>query len=84
MSFLKGFLSLFDWMFPSKTYQEISDEVDEKMTNLYNDMGWGKYNNPLKYPYSSTENPCSVSYSHNLARDINRAIELQKDKYETN
>ena len=47
MSFLKGFLSLFDWMFPPKTYQELSDDLDNKMQDLYNEMGWGKYNNPL-------------------------------------
>jgi len=79
MSFLKGFLSLFDWMFPSKSYQELSDDIDAQMQDLYDRNGWGKYNNPLKYPYQSVENPCSVSYSHNLATDISRAIELQKE-----
>ena len=49
------------------------------MQDLYDRNGWGKYNNPLKYPYQSVENPCSVSYSHNLAADISRAIELQKE-----
>jgi len=48
MSFLKGFISLFDWMFPPKNYQELSDELDNKMQNLYDKMNWGKYNNPIK------------------------------------
>jgi len=75
MSFIKGFTSLFDWMFPPKTYQELTEELDEKMQDLYDKNGWGKYHNPLKYPYPYTDNPCSVSYGHNLAADITRAIE---------
>ena len=47
MSLLKGFTSLFDWMFPPKTYQELSDNLDEKMQDLYDRNGWGKYYNPL-------------------------------------
>jgi hypothetical protein len=47
MSFLKGFFSLFDWMFPSKSYQELSDDLDNRMQELYDRNGWGKYNNPL-------------------------------------
>ena len=35
MSFLKGFTSLFDWMFP-KT-------LDESMQELYDKMNWGTY-----------------------------------------
>lgn len=73
MSFIKGFTSLFDWMFP-QTYQEMSDDLDDKMQDLYDRNGWGKYNNPLKYAY-----PCSVSHSHSLSTDINRGIELQKE-----
>lgn len=48
-SFLKGFLSLFDWMIPPyKNYDEFSQELDDKMQDLYDKMGWGKYENPLK------------------------------------
>jgi len=65
MSLLKGFTSLFDWMFPSKTYQELSDDLDIKMQELYDRNGWGKYNNPLQ--------------GYHNAVDINRAIELQKE-----
>jgi len=80
MSFIKGFTSLFDWMFPSKTYQELTEELDEKMQDLYDKNGWGQYQNLLKYPYPSTDNPCAVSYGYNLAADINRAIEeIKKD-----
>ena len=39
MSFLKGFTSVFDWMFPPRT-------LDEHLQDLYDDMGWGKYQNP--------------------------------------
>ena len=64
MSFLKGFLSLFDWMFPPKTYQELSDDLDVKMQELYDRCGWGKYNNPLK--------------GHQNAVDINGVLEAEK------
>ncbi len=66
MSFLKGFFSLFDWMFPSKTYQELSDDLDIKMQELYDRHGWGKYNNPIK--------------GYQNAVDINRAIESLNDE----
>lgn len=68
MSFLKGFFSLFDWMSPRT--------LDDSMQELYDKMNWGEYKNPLKYPYPSTDNPCSVSYSYNTAADITRASEL--------
>jgi len=42
MSFLKGFTSLFDWMFP-KTLEEQFEDLDNSMQNLYTRMGWGKY-----------------------------------------
>jgi hypothetical protein len=65
MSFLKGFTSLFDWMFP-QTYQEMSDNLDEKMQDLYDQSGWGQYQNPLKYSFPI--NNCSYI----SATDINR------------
>jgi hypothetical protein len=55
MSFLKGFLSLFDWMFPPKSYQELSDDLDNRMQDIYDRNGWGKYNNPLTRTVSSDE-----------------------------
>jgi hypothetical protein len=39
-SFLKGFMSIFDWMCPRT--------LDEKLQDLYDDMGWGKYQNPIE------------------------------------
>jgi hypothetical protein len=48
-SFLKGFMSLFDWVFPSKNYEESSEELDDQMQELYDKMGWGKYENPLRH-----------------------------------
>lgn len=45
MSFMKGFFSLFDWMFP-KTLDESLNGLDDQMQDLYDKMGWGKYNNP--------------------------------------
>lgn len=44
-SFLKGFFGLFDWMFP-KTLDESLNGLDDQMQDLYDKMGWGKYNNP--------------------------------------
>jgi hypothetical protein len=32
-----------------------------------------------KYPYPSTDNPCSVSYAYNLAADVIRASDLKKE-----
>jgi len=64
MSLLKGFSSLFDWMFPPKTYQELSDDLDIKMQELYDRCGWGKYNNPLQ--------------GYQNAVDITRAAEEEK------
>lgn len=45
MTFIKGFLSIFDWMFP-KTLDESLNDLDDQMQDLYTKMGWGKYNNP--------------------------------------
>lgn len=59
MSFIKGFLSIFDWMFP-KTLDESLNDLDDQMQDLYNKMGWGKYNNP-----------CAA---HNHAIDLTRII----------
>lgn len=67
MSFLRGFTSLFDWMFPSKTYQELTEELDEKMQDLYDKNGWGQYQNPLKYAPFPVNNCSYIS-----ATDINR------------
>jgi hypothetical protein len=64
MSLLKGFSSLFDWVFPSKSYQETSDDLDAKMQELYDRCGWGKYNNPLK--------------GHQNAVDINRVLDAHE------
>lgn len=54
MSFLKGFNSLFDWMFP-KTLKEYNEQLDERMQNLYDKMGWGSYKNPLTRTISAEE-----------------------------
>lgn len=45
MSLLKGFTSLFDWMFP-KTLDESLEGLDESLQHLYDKMNWGKYHNP--------------------------------------
>jgi hypothetical protein len=42
MSLLKGFTSLFDWMFP-KTLNESLEGLDESLQHLYDKMNWGKY-----------------------------------------
>lgn len=59
MSFLKGFFSLFDWMFP-KTLEEQFEDLDNSMQKLYNRMGWGRYNNPC------------VTHNHSI--DLTRSI----------
>jgi hypothetical protein len=64
-SFLKGFLSLFDWMSP-KTLDEGLDDLDNSMKDLYDRMGWGKY------PYPN--NNCS----YHTAVDINRVLEAEQ------
>lgn len=65
MSFLKGFTSLFDWMFP-KTYQEMNDTLDDTMQDLYDRHGWGQYQNPLN--------------GYQKSVDINRALESDLEK----
>jgi hypothetical protein len=59
-NFLKGFFSIFNLFPSSKSYDEITKELDNKMQDLYDRMGWGKYNNP-----------CSA---HNTAGDLTRSI----------
>lgn len=48
MSFIQGFMSLFDWFSAPKSYDQLTNDLDSDMQSLYNKMGWGKYNNPLK------------------------------------
>lgn len=48
MSFIKGFMSLFDWFSAPKSYDEFSQDLDNDMQKLYDKMGWGKYSNPLR------------------------------------
>ena len=64
-SFLKGFFSLFDWMTP-KSLEESMNDLDNSMQNLYDRMGWGKYNHP-----------CAA---YNTAGDLTRSI--KKDTIE--
>lgn len=72
-SLLKGFTSLFDWMFP-QTYKEMSDGLDEKMQDLYNMNGWGQYQNPLKYASFPVNNCSYIS-----ATDINRITTAEQN-----
>jgi hypothetical protein len=51
-------------MFPPKTYQELSDDLDNKMQELYDRCGWGKYNNPLQ--------------GHQTSVDINRVLDAHE------
>lgn len=62
-SFWKGFFSLFDWMFP-RSIEEQLNELDNSMQDLYDRMGWGKYNSPTK--------------AFSTATDINRVLEAEK------
>lgn len=44
-SFLKGFMSLFDWMSPRSLDEQMND-LDDSMQDLYDRMNWGKYSYP--------------------------------------
>jgi hypothetical protein len=52
MSFLKGFFSIFNLFPQQKSYQKLTNELDNKMQNLYDKMGWGTYKNPLNNSWS--------------------------------
>jgi hypothetical protein len=69
-SFLTGFLSIFDWMFP-KTLEQSMEDLDNRMQDLYDRMGWGQYKNPL-------------NKSWNTAIDINRANDIIQETYVMN
>lgn len=45
MSFWESFCNIFNLFPERKTYQQLSDELDERMQKLYSDNGWGKYAN---------------------------------------
>jgi hypothetical protein len=56
-------------------------ELIDRVESLYNQVYYHPEKAiPKKYPYPSTENPCSVSYAYNLASDINRAITNQVEE----
>lgn len=64
-SFWKGFSSLFDWMVPRTTEEQLND-LDNQMQDLYDRMGWGQYKKPS--PMSGWNN----------AYNFNRALEAQQ------
>jgi hypothetical protein len=50
-------------MFP-KTLKEQTEDLDERMQNLYDKMGWGNYENPLdKMGWGNYENPLDKTIS---------------------
>ena len=63
-NFWKGFSNLFDWMIPRTTKEQL-DDLDNSMQDLYDRMGWGKYNSPIA--------------AYNTATDINRVLEAEKE-----
>lgn len=75
MSFYKGFLSLFDWMFP-KTLEEQFEDLDNSMQKLYDKMGWGKYNNPCAGHTTACDLTRSISSSewNSMVKD-NKTVE---------
>jgi hypothetical protein len=77
MSLLKGFISLFDWMFPPKTYQELSDDLDEKMQELYDSCGWGTYNNPLNHTRSISSEEWNSRYIDPLS-EVEKVLNTYK------
>ena len=55
--------------------EESLNDLDNKMQDLYTKMGWGKYNDPLKY---------TCSLTHNTASDITRTTEtISADHWNT-
>ena len=63
-SFWKSFVSIFNLFPGSKTYCEQKNELDKQMQDLYDRMGWGKYNYPTT--------------AYNAAADINRVLEAEQ------
>lgn len=64
-SFWKSFVSIFNLFPGSKTYDEQKNELDKQMQDLYDRMGWGKYNYPTT--------------AYNSAADINRVLEAENE-----
>jgi len=65
MSFWESFISIFNLFPSSKTYDETTENLDRKMQDLYDRMGWGKYNYPTT--------------AYNAAADINRVLEAERN-----
>jgi len=83
-SFLKGFLSIFDWMFP-KTLEQSMEDLDNRMQDLYDRMGWGQYKNPLNKSWNTVtandiiqetymidNNKITMTTSKNLLENMNK------------
>lgn len=51
MSFWKNLINIFNLFPSSKNYNQLSNELDQNMQKLYDDMGWGNYTNPLAHTY---------------------------------
>lgn len=71
MSFWESFAKIFNLFPSSKSYDEISEELDNKMQNLYDRMGWGVYKNPLSN--SPVTPPINNSWS--VATEITKQYE---------
>lgn len=71
MSFWKGFFSIFNLFSSSnKSYDDISKELDNKMQDLYDRMGWGVYKNPL-----STSPVTPINNSWSVATEVTKQYE---------
>lgn len=68
-SLWKGFISLFDWMFPKSLEEQMTD-LDDRMQNFYDQMGWGIYKNPL-----STSHATYINNSWSVATEITKKYE---------
>ena len=75
MSFLKGFLSLFDWMFP-RTLEEQFEDLDNSMQKLYDKMGWGEYKK--SYPMSGYDNTMNITVTTSK-KFLDEMIKLAED-----
>lgn len=63
-SFLKGFLGIFDWMVP-KTLEQSMEDLDNRMQDLYDRMGWGRYKNPLNNSWNTANDIIQETYVMN-------------------
>lgn len=61
-NFLRGIASIFNLWPTPKNYDELVEEVNQDMQNLYDKHGWGKYYNPLDNNSYTTTTTTTTTY----------------------